>query len=162
MTDYVKKDNSASLCGFSLKRFTLILSNTLASFRSKRVDILYIHSIFNTSKCVIKMKQHVKEWKECQRQKSKERMMERMIESKTEGEIERDWERGKRSMVVWEKMGYISPLFDSLFSVATPRKESRQLAPYNLNHTTQQHNNSTFWLQKLSHLCLSTSSLAFL
>lgn len=34
-------------------------------------------------------------------------------------------------------MGYIYPLFDSLFSVATPGKESRQLAPYNLNHSTR-------------------------
>lgn len=36
------------------------------------------------------MKDHVKEWKECQRQKNKESMMERRIESKTEGEKERD------------------------------------------------------------------------
>jgi len=47
-------------------------------------------------------------------------------------------------------MGYISPLFDSLFSVATPGKESRQLAPYNhstrTNSTTVQDDCRSFYI----------------
>lgn len=72
-----------------------------------------------------------KMWRKCQRQKKNGSMMEEKREM-CDGERERDEVFEKGSMWCKRKWVSISPLFDSLFSVATPGKESRQLAPHHL------------------------------